>query len=89
MRVTFKLPIVFLFGLLAALCREPARADEASGLMQLPKWWTATGDLEPIIKHRVVRILVPFSKTQFFADGTRVYGITAETGRLLETDLNK
>src|SRR6516225_9454621 len=58
-------------------------------MMNLPKWWTATGGLGPIVKRRLVRILVPFSKTQFFADTTRIYGITVETGRQLETELNK
>ena len=81
--------IALVFGLLLGLLVAPARADEASGTMNLPKWWTATGGLEPIVKSRVVRILVPFSKTQFFADKTQVFGITAETGRLLEKELNK
>ena len=80
--------IALIFGLLLGLLAV-SRAGEASGIMNLPKWWTATGGLEPIVKHRVVRILVPFSKTQFFADKTQVFGITAETGRLLEKELNK
>jgi hypothetical protein len=70
-----------VFGLLLALLVAPAHADEASGTMELPKWWTATGDLEHIVKRRVVRILVPFSKTQFFADKTQFFGSTVETGR--------
>jgi ABC-type amino acid transport substrate-binding protein len=57
--------------------------------MELPKWRSSTGGLDPIVKRRVVRILVPYSKTQFFADKTRVYGITAETGRQLEKYLNE
>jgi membrane-bound lytic murein transglycosylase MltF len=81
--------IALVFGLLLGLLVAPARADEASGTMNLPKWWTATGGLEPIVKSRVVRILVPFSKTQFFADKTKIYGITVETGRQLEMELNK
>jgi membrane-bound lytic murein transglycosylase MltF len=81
--------IVLVFGLLLALLVAPARADKASRTMNLPRWQTAAGGLEPIIKRRVVRILVPFSKTQFFADSTHIYGITAETGRQLESYLNK
>src|SRR6516162_5090584 len=81
--------IALVFCLLLALLLMPARADEASGIMDLPKWSAVSGDLEPIVKSRVVRILVPFSKTQFFADKTQVFGITAETGRQLETYLNK
>jgi membrane-bound lytic murein transglycosylase MltF len=89
MRAPAKLWIALLFGLLLAVFSALVRAGEASELMTLPKWSTASGDLEPIVKRRLVRILVPFSKTQFFADGTHVYGITAETGRQLEKDLNK
>ena len=81
--------ITLLFVLLLTSPVGSARADPASGIMNLPKWWTATGGLEPIVKSRVVRILVPFSKTQFFADATHVYGITAETGRQLEGYLNR
>jgi membrane-bound lytic murein transglycosylase MltF len=89
MRVGIAWSIALVFGLLVALLVVPARADEASGTMNLPKWWSATGDLEPTVSRRVVRILVPFSKTQLFADKTQIYGITVETGRLLETELNK
>jgi membrane-bound lytic murein transglycosylase MltF len=81
--------IALVFGLLLALLVAPARADEASGIMNLPKWSTASDDLGPIVKRRLVRILVPFSKTQFFADKTQIYGITVETGRELEMELNK
>jgi membrane-bound lytic murein transglycosylase MltF len=78
-----------VFGLLLALLVAPAHADEASGTMELPKWWTATGDLDLIVKRRVVRILVPFSKTQFFADKTQFFGSTVEAGRELEKELNQ
>ena len=81
--------IALFLGLLLALPMGSARADPASGIMNLPKWWTATGGLGPIVKHRVVRILVPFSKTQFFADKKQIFGITAETGRQLETYLRQ
>jgi membrane-bound lytic murein transglycosylase MltF len=89
MRVTLRIPIVFLLGLLLALCLASARAAERGAIMELPKWQTSMGGLEPIVKRRLVRLLVPFSKTQFFADGSHVYGITAETGRQLEKDLNQ
>jgi membrane-bound lytic murein transglycosylase MltF len=84
-----KLSIALLFGLLLAVSLAPADADAASGIMSLPRSWTATGGLDPIIKRREVRLLVPFSKTQFFADGARIYGVTAERGRELETELNQ
>jgi membrane-bound lytic murein transglycosylase MltF len=89
MRSGANLPVFSFFGLLLALALfVPTCVLAATGIMELPKWWTATGGLDPIVKHRVVRILVPYSKTQFFADKTHVYGITAETGRQLEKYLN-
>jgi ABC-type amino acid transport substrate-binding protein len=81
--------IALVLGLLLALLFAPARAEETSDVMALPKWWTATGDFDLIVQRRVVRILVPFSKTQFFPDTTHVYGITADTGRQLEEYLNR
>jgi membrane-bound lytic murein transglycosylase MltF len=81
--------IALVFGLLWALLVAPTRADEVSGIMQLPKWSTASGDLEPIVKRRLVRILVPFSKTLFFADKTQFYGSAVETGRQLEKYVNE
>jgi membrane-bound lytic murein transglycosylase MltF len=81
--------LIFLLIALLSLPLAPVQARGLNGNMELPKWWTSKGRLDTILKHRVVRILVPFSKTQFFADGSHVYGITAETGRQLEKDLNK
>jgi hypothetical protein len=57
--------------------------------MELPKWSTASDDLEPIVKRRLLRILVPFSKTLFFVDKTQFYGSTVETIRLLEKELSQ
>jgi membrane-bound lytic murein transglycosylase MltF len=88
MRAFVRISIFLLIALLA-LPMAPVQARGPDGFIELPKWRTSKGELEPIIQSRVIRILVPFSKTQFFADGAHVYGITAETGRRLEQDLNQ
>ncbi len=49
------------------------------------KW---TGDLDGMIKRRLIRILVPYSKTYYFVDRGRQRGLVYEVGRLLEDDLN-
>ena len=40
------------------------------------------------MKRRFVRLLVPYSKTQFFIDKGRTFGLAAESGRQLEAYLN-
>jgi ABC-type amino acid transport substrate-binding protein len=88
MRAPATLWVAVLFGLLLAVSSARVRADEASQFMTLPKWQTAKGGLEPIIKRRVVRILGTFTRTQFFADGMKFHGFVAESGRKLEKELN-
>jgi membrane-bound lytic murein transglycosylase MltF len=47
-----------------------------------------TGDLEEMIKRRVIRVLVPYSKTQYFIDKGVQRGLAYEAGKKLEDDLN-
>jgi membrane-bound lytic murein transglycosylase MltF len=46
------------------------------------------GDLDGMIDRRVVRMLVTFSKTNYFLDGPRQRGATYEAGKLFEDFLN-
>ena len=48
-----------------------------------------TGDLDGMADRRFVRMLVTFSRTNYFIDGARQYGLTYEAGRLLEAFLNE
>ncbi|MGL5446973.1 MAG: transporter substrate-binding domain-containing protein [Rhabdaerophilum sp.] len=48
-----------------------------------------TGDLDGMVKRRVVRVLVPYSKTLFFIDRGRQLGVVAEFGSAFENWLNK
>jgi membrane-bound lytic murein transglycosylase MltF len=89
MKPALKLLIALLFGLMLAMSLASVRAEKAAVIMNLPKWGTATGGLEPIIKRCLVRILVAFNKMQFFADGMQFHGATAEAGRQLEKELNR
>jgi membrane-bound lytic murein transglycosylase MltF len=50
------------------------------------KW---TGDLDGMIKRRVIRLLVTYSKTHYFVDRGTQRGLTYDFGRLFEEDLNK
>jgi len=48
-----------------------------------------TGDLDGMIKRRMIRVLVPYSKTYYFVDRAVQRGISYDVTRLLEADLNK
>ncbi len=48
-----------------------------------------TGDLDTMTKIRLVRILVPYSKTIYFIDKGRQFGTAVEFGAALEAELNK
>jgi membrane-bound lytic murein transglycosylase MltF len=48
-----------------------------------------TGDLDGMVKRRLIRVLVPYSKTFYFVDKAIQRGLSYEVTRLLEADLNK
>ncbi|MFM8859395.1 MAG: transglycosylase SLT domain-containing protein, partial [Methylocystis sp.] len=58
-------------------------------LISLPQIRPWTGDLDGMLKRRTVRIIVPYSKTLFFIDKGRQFGIEAELGYQLEAWLNR
>lgn len=47
------------------------------------------GDFDGMVKRRVVRVLVPYSKTFYFVDRAVQRGIAFEVTQLLEADINK
>jgi membrane-bound lytic murein transglycosylase MltF len=51
------------------------------------KAWT--GDLDGMIKRRMIRVLVPYSKTLYFVDRGTQRGLLYEMFRLFEDDFNK
>ena len=50
------------------------------------KW---TGDLDGMIKRRLIRVLVTYSKTHYFVDRGTQRGLNYDSFRLFEDDLNK
>ena len=48
-----------------------------------------TGDLNGMVKRRVIRILTAYSKTFYFVDRGVQRGLAFDLGQLFETDLNK
>jgi len=48
-----------------------------------------TGDLDGMVERRLIRVLVTYSKTNYFVDGGTQRGIVYEVFRLFEDELNK
>jgi len=61
-----------------------AAEDEILGL---PK--TAFGDLDSIIARRYIRVLVPYSKTYYYVEGMKRYGLAYDLLNLFEKELNR
>ena len=73
---------------------EPDAATDAGDREASPdlvdaalKPWT--GDFDEMVKRRVIRVLVTFSKTHYFIDRGRQRGITYDFLKQFEDDLNK
>lgn len=82
-------PLFFVFLSLVHAFHAPLRAQEADtplGL-ELGKPWT--GDFDEMAKRRVLRILVPYNKTNYFIDKGEQLGTAVEIGRAFEKTLNK
>jgi len=87
------LAVVFSFFAAEVWGQSPSKESEpkplsGSGLRDATavKW---TGDLDGMIKRRQIRVLVTYSKTHFFVDRGTQRGLTYDTFRLFEDDLNK
>ena len=61
-----------------------AADDEIPGLEN-----TAFGDLDSMIARKYIRVLVPYSKTYYYVEGMKRYGLAYELVSLFEKELNK
>jgi membrane-bound lytic murein transglycosylase MltF len=50
---------------------------------------TAFGDLDSMIAREYIRVLVPYSKTYYYIEGMKTYGIAYDMLNLFEKELNK
>jgi membrane-bound lytic murein transglycosylase MltF len=80
--------LLFFVWCVAALAAGPiaAQAQEQPARVPLAKHLY---DFDGMQKRRVVRVVVPFSKTLYFLDGGRQLGLAVEFGAELEKELNK
>jgi membrane-bound lytic murein transglycosylase MltF len=63
----------------------PAGKPQALPVGQRP--WT--GDFDGMVKRRIVRVLVPYSKTFYYVEKGRARGVSAEIIEALEAEINK
>jgi ABC-type amino acid transport substrate-binding protein len=79
--------VVLAFGI--GWISVPLRANAEDGKTALPEYRTWIGDFDEMQKRRLIRILVPYSKTVFFIDKGAQLGTAAEWGEELDKWLNK
>jgi membrane-bound lytic murein transglycosylase MltF len=74
-----------------AASTSPSDASEEApsdtGIAKMLQPWK--GDLDGMVERRYVRMLVTFSKTNYFLDGPKQYGATYDGGKHFEEFLNK
>jgi membrane-bound lytic murein transglycosylase MltF len=83
--------LVAAFLSLSVVTRAATAPAAEKGRTELPniaakKW---TGDLDGMIKRRMIRVLVTYSQTQYFVDRGTQRGLTYDVFRAFEDDLNK
>jgi membrane-bound lytic murein transglycosylase MltF len=90
-----KRPLLLALGVVATLaamlCPVPAAAQEKAKptprkLSTEIKPWT--GDFDAMLERRVIRVLVPYSRTLYFVDKGQERGLTADLAREFEKHLN-
>ena len=73
--------------LLAAAFQAQAPPPAQWEALQVLQPWT--GDLDGMVRRRVIRALVVYSKTLYFIEGGRQYGVSYEGLKAFEADLNR
>ena len=71
------------------MASQPVAAETRTRQLGLDMAKPWKGDLDRMVKRRLVRILVPYSKTMFFLDKGRQYGTVVELAGALEKTLNQ
>ena len=71
----------------AKAIHEQKRFENLDLALSLPKSWT--GDLDGMLERRLVRILVPYSKTFYFLDRGQARGAVHDAGMELQKWLNR
>lgn len=84
-RIAFCLAALFFIAPLPQLATQD-KTPAHQGLGALKPW---TSDFDGMQQRRVIRFLVPYSKTIYFLDKGRQYGTAVERGRAFQSTVNK
>ena len=84
-RIITVITAVFAVFILLSLSSGTSSALDMTELAGFKVW---TGDLDGMKKRRLIRILVPYSKTIYFTDWGRQFGTAVEFGQALDKWLN-
>ena len=76
-------------GLLTQAAAQPAKAPPKAQWESLPVLQPWTGDLDGMVRRRTVRALVVYSKTFYFVDKGRQFGLSYEGLKAFEHELNR
>lgn len=79
--------LIIILATVSVMIFASVDAEATDSLLNQGKVWT--GDFDGMLKRRVIRALVPYSKTFYFLDGATQRGITYEAIQILEKWLNK
>ena len=86
-RVALAALLLALAGPAPAQAQAPARASGVRALPIQGKPWK--GDFDAMVKRRMVRVLVPYSRTLYYNDKGRERGVTADLVRDFESYINR
>jgi len=95
--MSIKRPLLLPLGVVAALAMmfspAPAAGQEKAKPAATPRQLSTeikpwTGDFDAMLERRVIRVLVPYSRTLYFVDKGHERGLTAELARAFERHLN-
>ena len=79
--------IIFAIVILSIGYINPAETEAVESTFRVDGRWT--GDFEKIVEKRLIRVLVPYSKTFYFIDKADQRGLTYEMLKLFEKHINK
>ncbi len=91
------LPVLFLFHAVSpVLAAPPAKKPQPTQAVSLKKNVCALpitnrswkGDFDEMMERRLIRLLVPYSRTLYYSNKGQISGITAEMARNLEKSIN-
>jgi membrane-bound lytic murein transglycosylase MltF len=81
--------LVLLLAVSSVLAQEPETLPEAQVRQLAIKNKPWTGDLDKLVERRMIRVLVPYSRTLYYTDKGRERGLTADWVREFEMYLNQ